>query len=177
METTREKVSFTIRRAEPGDYEAMVRILEGPKAVWGTLQLPFPSVEFWRKRMAEPPEGYISLLACTDHEAVGQLGLQTFPNAPRRRHAGQIGMAVRDDWQGKGAGTALMQAAVEIADKWLNITRLELEVFTDNEPAIRLYKKFGFVIEGTLRRFALRDGQYVDVYTMARLREPSAHGG
>ena len=80
-------------------------------------------------------------------------------------------MSVRDDWQGKGAGTALMQAAIDLADKWLNLSRLELEVYTDNEPAIRLYKKFGFVIEGTLIRYAYRDGQYVDTYAMARLRE------
>ena len=79
-------------------------------------------------------------------------------------------MAVRDDWQGKGAGSALMQAAVDLADKWLNLTRLELEVYTDNEPAIRLYKKFGFITEGTLRQFAYRDGIFVDAYTMARLR-------
>jgi putative acetyltransferase len=83
---------------------------------------------------------------------------------------GQIGMGVRDDWQGKGVGSALVQAAVELAEKWLNLTRLELEVYTDNEPALRLYKKFGFCIEGTLRRFAFRDGQFADVYVMARLR-------
>jgi L-phenylalanine/L-methionine N-acetyltransferase len=46
-----------------------------------------------------------------------------------------------------------------------------LEVFVDNEPAIRLYKKFGFVIEGTLVAYAYRDGQYIDTYTMARLRK------
>ena len=79
-------------------------------------------------------------------------------------------MAVRDDWQGKGAGTALMQAAVDLADKWLNLTRLELQVYTDNEPAIRLYKKFGFVVEGTQVRGNFRDGEYVDLYAMARLR-------
>jgi putative acetyltransferase len=44
-------------------------------------------------------------------------------------------------------------------------------VYTDNEPALRLYKKFGFVIEGTLVRFAYRAGQYVDVYVMARLKQ------
>jgi L-phenylalanine/L-methionine N-acetyltransferase len=97
--------------------------------------------------------------------------LHTLPNNPRRRHVGQIGMAVRDDWQGKGVGTALMQAGVDLADKWLNLFRLELEVYTDNEAAIRLYKKFGFTIEGTLVRFAYRDGQYVDTYAMARLRD------
>ena len=133
--------------------------------------MPFPSAEMWRKRLAEPAEGLFSLLACVGQDVVGQLGLHTFPGAPRRRHAAQIGMAVRDDWQGKGAGGALMQAAVDLADKWLNLTRLELEVYTDNEAAVHLYKKFGFVIEGTLIRFAFRDGQYVDAYTMARLRE------
>ncbi len=81
---------------------------------------------------------------------VGQLGLHTLPNNPRRRHVGQIGMAVRDDWPGKGVGSALMQAADDLADKWLNLIRLELEVYTDNEPAVRLYKKFGFAVEGTL---------------------------
>jgi RimJ/RimL family protein N-acetyltransferase len=55
--------------------------------------------------------------------------------------------------------------------KWLNLTQLELEVYTDNEPAIQLYKKFGFTIESTLAQFAFRDGQYVDSYTMARLRQ------
>ena len=161
-----EKINFIVRRAEPDDYKSMHQVWAGPKAIWGTLQLPFPSAELWRKRLAEPPEGTFNLVACAENEIIGQLGLHTFPNHPRRRHAGQIG-----DWQGKGAGTALMQAAVDLADKWLNLTRLELDVYTDNEPAIRLYKKFGFVIEGTLVNYAYRDGQYVDTYTMARLRK------
>ena len=163
--------TFSIRRAEPGDYEAMCRLFASPKVIWGTLQLPFPSAEVWRKRLAEPPDGFYNLVACVEGDLVGQLGLQAFLNRVRRRHAGEMGMAVRDDWQGRGVGTALMQAAVDLADNWLNLSRLELEVFVDNEPAIRLYKKFDFTIEGTLVRFAYRDGQYVDVYAMARLRE------
>jgi putative acetyltransferase len=163
--------TFSIRRAEAGDYEAVCRVFAGPKAIRGTLQLPYPSAESWRKRLAEPPEGLYALVACVEGEVIGQLGLHTLPNNPRRRHVGQIGMAIRDDWQGQGVGTALMQAATGLADNWLNLRRLELDVFTDNEPAIRLYKKFGFKIEGTLVGFAYRDGQYVDTYMMARLRE------
>ena len=163
-------MTIVIRRAEPSDYEAVCSVFAGANAVWGTLQIPFPSLEQWRKRLAEPGEGLFSLVACAGTEVIGQLGLHTSPHRPRRRHVGQLGMAVRDDWQGKGAGTALMQAAVDLADKWLNLERLELEVYTDNEPAARLYTKFGFVIEGTLVRFAFRDGRYVDAYAMARLR-------
>jgi putative acetyltransferase len=164
-------MTVSIRRTEPSDYEAVQRILAGPKVVSGTLQLPFPSVEEWRKRLIEPPEGLFSLVACVENdEVVGQLALQTFPNRPRRRHVGYIGMAVRDDWQGKGVGTALVKAAIDWADNWLNLTRLELDVFCDNTPAVKLYEKFGFAIEGTKVDFAFRDGQYVDAYIMARIR-------
>jgi putative acetyltransferase len=164
-------MAITVRHIEPSDYEAVQHIFKGPNVIRGTLQLPFPSAELWRKRLAEPPEGLFNLVACVEGgEVVGNLGLHTSPNRPRRRHVGQIGMAVRDDWQGKGVGTALMQAAIDLADKWLNLRRLELEVFVDNTAAIRLYEKFGFAIEGRLVDFAFRDGQYVDTYIMARLR-------
>ena len=164
-------MTITIRRTEPSDYEAIQRILASPKVVWGTLQLPFPSLEEWRKRLVDPPEGMYSLVACTEsNEVVGQLALQTFPTKPRRRHVGYIGMAVRDDWQGKGVGKALVKAVIDWADNWLNLTRLELDVFVDNTPAIRLYEKCGFSVEGTKVAFAFRDGKYVDSYIMARVR-------
>jgi putative acetyltransferase len=43
-------------------------------------------------------------------------------------------------------------------------------VYTDNARAVHLYEKFGFTIEGTARRYALRQGTYVDAFLMARLR-------
>ena len=159
-----------VRHAEPDDYEAMHRIMSGPRAAAGTLQLPLQSAEAWRKRLAEPPEGLFLLVACVDGEVVGNLGLETSPNRPRVRHAGSIGMAVRDDWQGKGVGTALMEAVLDLADNWLNLMRIELRVYVDNSAAVALYKRFGFEIEGTHRRLAFRNGEYVDAYSMARIR-------
>ena len=163
-----------IRHATPADFEAVARIFSGPKAVWGTCQLPFPSAELWRKRLAEPEPGLVSLIACHESDIVGILGLHTHPDRPRRRHAAEIGMTVRDDCQGKGVGTELLKTAIEMADRWLNLTRLELSVFTDNEPGIRLYKKFGFTVEGTLQQYAFRDGRFVDAFAMGRLRGTSA---
>ena len=160
----------SVRHAEPGDYEAMHRIMSGPRAAAGTLQLPLQSAETWRKRLAEPPDGLFMLVACAEEEVVGNLGLKTSPNHPRVRHVGSIGMAVRDDWQGKGVGTALMEAALDLADNWLNLMRIELRVYVDNSAAVALYKIFGFEIEGTHRRLAFRNGEYVDAYSMARIR-------
>jgi len=159
-----------IRRAEPDDCSAIYEIFKCPKVFAGTLQLPYPSREHWRRRLADPGDGTYNLVAVVSDEVVGMLGVQTFQNRPRRRHVGAIGMGVHDEWQGKGIGTALMRAGLDLADNWLNLTRLELEVYTDNEPAIRLYERFGFEREGRLRQHAFRDGCYVDSYMMARLR-------
>jgi L-phenylalanine/L-methionine N-acetyltransferase len=159
-----------VRHAEPDDYQALHRIFSGPKAIAGTVQLPLPSAEAWRKRLVESPEGLFSLVACVDDEVVGSLGLETSLTRWRMRHVGSIGMAVRDDWQGKGVGTALMEAALDLADNWLNLTRIELRVYVDNSAAVALYKNFGFEIEGTHRRLAFRNGEYVDAYSMARIR-------
>jgi L-phenylalanine/L-methionine N-acetyltransferase len=101
---------------------------------------------------------------------IGQLGLHTAASL-QRRHAGGIGMAVRDDWQGQGVSSALLHTATDLADRWLGLTRLELTVYTDNAPAIGLYEKFGFVREGLHRRYAYRDGAWADVYAVARFRD------
>ena len=161
---------LTIRRAEPDDCAALYEMFASPKLYANTLQLPYPSREGWRRRLAEPGDGTYNLVAVVDNKVVGMFGLHTFPARPRRQHAAAIGLTVHDDWHGKGVGTALMRAGLDLADNWLNLTRLELKVYTDNEAAIRLYERFGFEREGTLRQYAFRDGRFVDSYMMARLR-------
>ncbi len=163
-------MNIEIRRVEPGDYKAVQQVHAQPKALSGTLQLPFPSEESWKERLAKFGDQNIGLVACVEREIVGMLSLWPSSNSPRRKHAAYLGMAVHDKWQSKGVGTALMRAAIDLADNWLDLSRLELTVYTDNEPAMRLYKKLGFVVEGTHRKYAFRDGVYVDAYCMARVR-------
>jgi len=162
-------MNIEIRRVEPGDYQAVCAVHAQPNALAGTLQLPFPSEEAWKERLAKFGERDYGLVACVEGQIVGMLSLQVSPRL-RRAHVGDLGMAVHDKWAGKGVGSALIKAAIDLADKWLNLTRLELTVYTDNEPALHLYKKLGFEIEGTHRKYAFRDGAYVDAYTMARVQ-------
>ena len=167
-------MNIVIRHAEIDDYKAIHRIFSQPLAHAGTLQLPYTSAEVWKKRLLNTPDGGFNLIACVEEEVVGSLALFIVEHSLRRRHAAFIGMGVHDQWQNKGVGTKLLEAAIELADDWLNVIRLELTVFTDNEPAVKLYQKFGFKIEGTLEKFAYRAGQYVDAYSMARIKQSTS---
>ena len=163
---------FTLRRARAGDAEDFVRMMGEPEVFGGLLQMPFPHVELWRTRLgAAPAAGSpdIHLVAECDGHVVGSAGLHSTGPALRRRHAMSLGLGVARDWQGQGVGTRLMAALVDVADRWLGVLRLELTVYADNPRAQALYRRFGFVEEGRLRAFALRDGVYVDALTMARL--------
>lgn len=161
---------ITVRAAEPDDAEDLTDLFNCPGVVAGTLQLPYASVEVRRARLSEPPRGSHSLVAVLDDERiVGMLGLHV-EQQPRRARCATFGMAVHDDYQGQGIGSTLMRAMLDLADNWLGLSRLELTVYTDNARAIRLYEKFGFSIEGTAQRYALRGGVEVDAYYMARLR-------
>ena len=86
----------------------------------------------------------------------------------RDRHSVYIAVGVIQAYTGKGLGTQLF---VEL-ERWAlerEIHRLELTVMVDNPPAIGLYRKMGFEIEGR-KRHALRvDGVFIDEYLMSRL--------
>ena len=157
-----------IRRAEADDGTAVAELFRSFTVYAGTLQVPYPSREYWRRRITENPESSYYLLGIVEERVVGMVSIHT-SHRPRRKHAGAIGICVHEEWQGKGVGASLMQAILDLADNWLNLTRLELEVYADNEAAIRLYERFGFEVEGTLRQHAFRDGRYVDSKVMARL--------
>jgi len=157
-----------IRHSENEDITAIKNIYEQASCYAGTLQLPYPSIEKWDKFLSNVSENFHSLVAIVDKKIVGQLGMEVYTR-PRRKHVANIGMAVNENFRTQGVGTTLLAAALDLAQNWAAVTRIELEVYTDNQSAIKLYKKHGFEIEGTAKNYAFRDGQYVDVYLMAKL--------
>lgn len=166
-----------VRSVEPADYAGVRATMSSPKALAGTLQLPYTSDEHWRRRLAEPKPDSFMLVAevrldgegSSAWDLVGSAGLHSTSPSQRRQHVAALGMAVRDDWQGRGVGSALIRALIDRADNWMNVLRIELTVFVDNDAARRLYEAHGFVVEGTHRAYALRDGAFVDALSMARL--------
>ena len=158
-----------IRAMEPTDIPAVAEVLNQPRAIWGTLQPPFVSVDARQKRHAENGPNDAGLVAVIEGRIVGSIGLHR-DRPHRRSHVASLGMAVHDAYAGCGAGTALLAAMIDLADNWLNLKRLELSVYADNVRAIALYERFGFEREGLRRSYAWRDGAYVDSLAMARLR-------
>ncbi len=162
-------MSVVIRQAEMSDLEGIHQIFSGLSVIRWNMRLPYPSLEYWRRRIALQ-EGTSKLVAIMTGHLMGYTEISTYSN-PRMRHIGHIDiMAVRDDAQGKGIGSALMAACLDLADNYLQVTRMELDVWTDNEAALRLYQKFGFEIEGTHIRSGFKDGAFADSYSMARLK-------
>lgn len=159
---------FTLRALEPSDFEDWWEIRSCPGVMRETLSLPFMTKAQAEKKLANPPDNLYSIAAEVEGKVVGQCVMRV--GRGRRAHAGSLGLMVHDDHTGRGIGTALVAAMIDMADNWLGLSRLELEVYTDNEAAIRLYEKFGFAVEGTKRHSALRDGVYVDAHVMARIK-------
>ena len=88
--------------------------------------------------------------------------------AVRARHRAHVVIGIRQAYIGQGIGVKLFQAL----EKWAceeKIHRLELTVMTHNTAAVRLYKKTGFIIEGTKKHALKVKGQYVDEYVMSKL--------
>ncbi|MEZ3500905.1 GNAT family N-acetyltransferase [Pantoea sp. KPR_PJ] len=140
-----------------------------PDTMANTLQLPLPSLQKWQERLTTLSSAGHSLVACIEEKVVGQLTLEVMAT-PRRRHCATLGMGVDQRYRNRGVGKALLGAAVDLCDNWLQVTRMELTVFTDNPAAIALYRHFGFDIEGTGKGFAMRQGEMVDAHYMARLK-------
>lgn len=160
---------IVIQRFTEAHLDGVAALYNEPAVCRQVLQMPFQSIEVWRKRLVMDDERRLQLVALHGGEVIGQLGLQQYLRV-RQAHVGTFGMGVTNAWQGKGVGSRLLKAALDVADNWMNLHRVELTVFADNQAAQRLYRSFGFEVEGVLRDYALRDGVYVDTVSMARLR-------
>ena len=160
--------SISIRHSTDADIPAIVELYKQKSVYANTLQYPLPSLSYWTRRLSHLPEGSYSLVAELEGKIVGQLGIDVNTRA-RRKHTANLGMSVCESSRGKGIGKALLKAAIDLAHNWLAVTRIELEVYTDNEQAILLYEKNGFIKEGCMKNYAFRDGKYVDAYLMAHL--------
>lgn len=155
-----------IRHMEMSDIDDINDIYQDRAVLENTSLLPYVSAATV-KGIFDNTDFY-TLVAQYDEKVVGHISLILSSKA-RQKHASSFAIAVHSGLHGKGVGKALMDAAIEQADNWLNLIRLELEVHADNDAAIAVYKKAGFEVEGEKRFAVFKSGQYISMLMMARI--------
>lgn len=104
---------------------------------------------FWLERIADPAGLSAAFGAFQSGKLLGTVALE-FSSKPKTRHKGLVlGMYVSPQARRKGAGRALMQALLEHAQGKPGLLTLHLTATEGNQPAIDLYRSFGFEIFGT----------------------------
>jgi RimJ/RimL family protein N-acetyltransferase len=83
----------------------------------------------------------------------------------QKNFIGELGICVRDCWQGKRVGTELMERLLELA-KNEHVKRIYLRVLTDNFRAINLYEKYGFKKTRIIPRGEIWRGRIFDSVEM-----------
>jgi RimJ/RimL family protein N-acetyltransferase len=165
-----DKVILTPMEEEDAEF---LRTMENDPEVRYTLFLYRPlSREFAQKKVREmisSPD--ILMFMIMDKESgqiAGQTGLVRIDFVSR---AAVFYIAIHDKAsRSKGFGTEATQLMVDYAFQTLNLNRLQLHVNSENTPAVHIYKKAGFEIEGTLRQAMYHGGKYCDFYVMGKTR-------
>ena len=168
---------ITIRRAEPGDAQALVELageVGSEDGAWLLTTAEWRSITDERRYLRavrRHPDAAV-FLAEDGAAVVGRLSLARDVH-PASAHVADLGLMVAASHRRRGVGRGLLEQAVAWAAS-VGVSKLELHVFPWNEPAIALYESFGFEREGLRKGHYLRDGTPVDAILMAfQLDHPS----
>jgi RimJ/RimL family protein N-acetyltransferase len=162
--------AFQVRRARAEDADAILRLFEAVAAERRFI-LTEPPIDHDLRRQRfldglQSDEAH-RFVAEVEGEIIGDLAVFRRGTGPAT-----IGMHVAAAWRGKGVGTALMNACVGWARE-AGVHKLSLQVFPWNDAAIALYRKFGFVEEGRLRKeYRRQSGELWDVVVMGLVLTP-----
>lgn len=163
-------MTLSLVAIEPGDFRAVHGLCSRPEVAFWLGGHPADPPELWQKRLADPdPRRALRVGARLQNRLVGMIVLD-LATSRRTQHCARLWMAVDPEHQRRGIGQRLVDAALEAADRWLALDRVELNTFSDNEPAIRLYARSGFVVEAEQKLDMLRGGLFVTSLLMARIR-------
>jgi RimJ/RimL family protein N-acetyltransferase len=160
--TARDGRHWTLRPGRPTDGRALARLFaevrkEGRWLITTPGSVSEPSEAFWIAEMIRAAE-HLTLVAEADGEVVGNV-LVSVDRGVATEHIGVLSITIAHDWRDVGIGSEMVAAAQHWARE-RGLRKLSLGVFPDNERAVAVYAKRGFVREG-LRRQQYRSG---DVY-------------
>ena len=92
-------------------------------------------------------ENEIEIVAIVGDAVAGTAGIEAIGTKYKVRHRAEFGISIAKEFWGLGIGQALMEACIECA-RTAGYVQLELEVVAENERALAMYEKAGFVQYG-----------------------------
>jgi RimJ/RimL family protein N-acetyltransferase len=129
-----------------------------------------PIADAERYLCAALEQGAIRFVAEDDGRVIGWCDI-TPRQQPGSSHIGHLGMGLLPEYRGQGIGYRILDATVREAFG-KGLMRIDLEVFSSNQAAIALYRRYGFSFEGRRRKARHVDGIWDDILLMAL--EPGA---
>lgn len=110
----------------------------------------------------------VYLFAECDNKIVGASSIEI--GKWRKNHIGKFGIIVSKEYRGIGLGAYLMSEIIKLAKKELSPKPkiIQLEVYTNNKPALYLYKKLGFKIVGKIPKQIQYKGKLISEFIMIR---------
>jgi RimJ/RimL family protein N-acetyltransferase len=167
--TARDGRRWTLRPGRPTDGRALARLFadvrkEGRWLITTPGSISEPSEAFWISEMIRAAE-HLVLVAEADGDIIGNL-LISVDRGVATEHLGVLSITIAESWRDAGIGTEMVAGAQRWARE-RGLRKISLGVFPDNERAIAVYEKQGFVREG-VRRQQYRSGDtYRDEVLMA----------
>ena len=182
--TLRDGREVLLRAGMPDDAPALLAYIDRCLPDFA----PYVAMDLGEFTMDEPQErewlkaqqqglGSLSLYAWSGDQIVASVNCSCRNDRTRLSHLGHIGMSSDKAYWGSGLGSAMMEALIDWAEQNPVLELLELDVFADNERAIRLYTGMGFVKVGTVPgRAKYADGSRKDGVIMYRLLREGRRG-
>ena len=102
---------------------------------------------------------------CDGSTPIGFMGLS---NISKQNRNADLFIAIGEDgYRGKGVGKIAMEWLIDYGFKELKLHKINLGVIKGNVPAVKLYKKLGFVVEGEMKDEVCHEGRFYDFLSMA----------
>ncbi len=127
-------------------------------------------LNFIRKAEVEPIDGKSIHFAIVD-ENDDYLGTISLKNVDLTSQNAEFAISLRQKAQGKGIGTKATKELLNLAFNKFGLERVYLNVLSENEKAIHLYEKCGFIYEGEFRKHLFLRGEYRPLKWYSLLRE------
>ena len=108
----------------------------------------------------------VEIIAVVDDVVAGTAGIDALGMRDKIKHRAVFGIAITKEFWELGIGKYLMEACIECARE-AGYLQLELEVVAENERAVEMYKRAGFIEYGrNPKAFRLRTGEYQELIDM-----------